>query len=151
MGGLHGVPSEGGGGVKSIDTTQRVWIDGELTRVVVSGTSGDGLLTDLVGDLATGFSVSLSLVLSLSVEEVDEGRGLGHERSGKSLPDRFDSRDKSFDLLGDGGDHKILLTDVIVDLVDVPGTTVSVGLETGLSELEKFLLGVERNSDLLRN
>lgn len=92
--------------------------------------------------------MSLSLVLSFSVQEVNEGRGLGHERFSESLPNRFDSYDKSFDLLGDGGDHKILLTDVIVDLVDIPGTSGSVGLEAGLSELEKFLLSVEGDGDL---
>jgi hypothetical protein len=40
------------------------------------------------------------------------------------------------------------LTDVIVDLVDVPGSTGSVALEAGLSELEKFLLSVEGDGDL---
>ena len=108
-------------------------------------------MTNSVGDLATGLTMSLLFILSLSVEEIDEAGSLGHERPGEGLPDGLDSCNKSSNLLSDGGHLKILELDIIIQLVDVPCTTGSVGRETGLSELEKFLLGLKRNLDLLRN
>jgi hypothetical protein len=105
-------------------------------------------LTNSVGDRATGFTMSFLLILSLSVEEIDEAGSLGHERPGEGLPDSLDSGNKSSNLGGDGGDLIILLRDIVVQLVDVPCTSGSVVLEAGFSELEKFLLGVKRDPDL---